>query len=302
METAELACEKRETRPKGRAKTLRRAGRIPAILYGPQTPPTALAVGDADLKARVASAARSPVIRLKCASPEVDGKHVVLKDLQRAAVSGDILHADLYEVDLNRALRVSVPLKFSGRAVGVTEGGILQPLVRHVEVECLPLEIPEFIEVDVTELGIHDVIHVSALKFAANVKPIYDNDYAVVSVLPPTVAEAPVAAAAAAPVEGAPAEGAPAEGAAPAAAAPPEGGAKEQAAADPAAAGRRPRPARRKPRRAARRLSAARGNIRAGIGKPKAECDSVRTLPEGGLAERDRSAPLAALRRGGRGG
>src|SRR5208337_1328818 len=163
METVELVCEKRETRPKGHANTLRRAGRVPAILYGPRTTPTALAIGGIELKARVASAARSPVIRLKSASPELDGKHVVLKDVQRAPVSGEILHADLYEVDLKRALRFSVPLKFVGRAVGVTDGGILQPLVRHVDVECLPLEIPEFIEVDVSALGIRDVIHVSAL-------------------------------------------------------------------------------------------------------------------------------------------
>ena len=180
-------------------------------------------------------------MRLKTASPEVDGKHVILKDVQRGPVTGEIVHADLYEVDLNRALKVSVPLKFTGRAVGVTEGGILQPLVRHVDVECLPLEIPEAIEVDVSALGIHDVIHVSALKFPGNIKPIFDSDFGVVSVLPPTVEEAPVAAAAAA-VEGAPVEGAvPAEGAAAApGAAPAEGAAKEGAApAAPAAAGKK---------------------------------------------------------------
>jgi large subunit ribosomal protein L25 len=237
METVELACEKRETRPKGTVNALRRAGRVPAILYGPQTQPTALAVDGADLKARVASAARSPVMRLKSAASELDGKHVVLKDIQRAPVSGDILHTDLYEVDLKRALKASVPLKFVGRAVGVTDGGILQPLVRHVSVECLPLEIPEFVEVDVTALGIHDVIHVSTLKFVGNIKPLYDNDYAVVSVLPPTVAEAPVAAAAAV-VEGAPVEGAAAEGAAPAAGAAPEAG-KEGAAPAAAAGGKK---------------------------------------------------------------
>jgi large subunit ribosomal protein L25 len=246
METVELVCEKRETRPKGAATTLRRAGRVPAILYGPRTAPTALAVGGVELKARVASAARSPVIRLKSPSPDLDGKHVVLKDVQRAPVSGDILHADFYEVDLNRAIRVSVPLKFVGKAAGVTEGGILQPLVRSVEVECLPLEIPEFVEVDVSALGIHDVIHVSALTFSGNVKPIYDSDYGVVSVLPPTVAEAPVAAAAA-PVEGAPVEGVAAEGAAPAAgaaaaAAPAEAG-KEAGA--PAAGAKKPETAKK---------------------------------------------------------
>ena len=158
---------------------------------------------------------------------------MIFKDLQRAPVSGEILHADLYEVDLNRAIRVQVALKFTGKAAGVAEGGILQPLVRTVEVECLPLEIPESIEVDVSALGIHDVIHVSTIKFPDNAKPHYDQDYAVVSVLPPTVAEVAVPVAAAA--EGAAVEGAVAEGAAAAPGA--EGAAKEGAAAAPAAAG-----------------------------------------------------------------
>ena len=78
-------------------------------------------------------------------------------------------------------------MHFVGKPAGVAEGGILAPLAREVEVECLPLEIPEFFDVDVTALGIHDVIHVSAMKFAGNVKPIFDTDYPVVGVLPPTV-------------------------------------------------------------------------------------------------------------------
>jgi large subunit ribosomal protein L25 len=234
METGELNCEARPVRPKGVKHALRNQGRVPAVLYGPTAKPAALSVASSELKARIAASAHTRIVRLKSASAELDGRHVIVKDVQRAPVSGEVLHADLYEVDLNRAIRVQVALKFTGKAAGVAEGGILQPLVRTVEVECLPLEIPESIEVEVTALGIHDVIHVSALKFSGNVKPIFDQDYAVVSVLPPTVAEVAVPAAAA--VEGAAVEGAPAEGAA-AAAAGAEGAAKEGAAAAPAAAG-----------------------------------------------------------------
>jgi large subunit ribosomal protein L25 len=242
METGELACERRPTRPKHHARALRREGRVPAVLYGP----TAVSLSAAELAARIAAAARMRLIRLKSSAPELDGKHVIFKELQRAPVSGEVLHADLYEVDLKRPLRVRVPLKFTGRAKGVALGGILQPLERAVAVECLPLEIPESIEVDVSDVGIHDVIHVSSLKFAGNVRPIFDTDYPVVTVLPPTVAEAP--AAAAAPAEGVPVEGAPApEGAA---AAPAEAAAKEgaAAAAQPAAAaaGKKAEPAPKK--------------------------------------------------------
>ena len=98
-------------------------------------------------------------------------------------------------------------------------GGILQPILREIEVECLPTEIPEFIEVDVSPLVIHEAVHVSAITLPAGVTPVGDPTRTVVTVVPPTIEEAkPAEAAEAAPAEGAPAEGA---AAAPAAEAPP---------------------------------------------------------------------------------
>ena len=223
METVDLACEKRETRPKGLVNRIRREGRVPAIIYGRQGAAIAVAVAGAELQARVSVAAKQRVMRLKSASPEINDKHVILKEVQKAGVSGVILHADFYEVDLAKALRVSVPFKFIGRAAGIADGGILSPLQRQVELECLPLEIPEAIEVDVTPLKIHDVLHVSALVFTGNVRPLFDTDYRVVTVLPPTVAEVATPAAAA---EGAVVEGAAAEGATAAAGDKPAEGAK----------------------------------------------------------------------------
>jgi large subunit ribosomal protein L25 len=230
METGELACEKRATRPKGQNNALRRNGRVPIILYGPTTAPMPLAIDRLELKARISAAAHTRIIKLKSSTAEIDGRYVIFKDVQRAPVSGEILHADLYEVDLNRPIRVEVALKFTGKAKGLANGGILAPLERTATVECLPLEIPDSIEVDVSEVDIHEVIHVSAVKFPGNVKPIFDTDYPVVTVLPPTVEEV-VVAAVAEPVEGAVVEGAPVEGAAaaPAEGAPKEAGDKEKA-------------------------------------------------------------------------
>jgi large subunit ribosomal protein L25 len=208
METVELACEKREIRPKGLINRIRHAGRVPAVLYGNHGVATPIAVDGVELKARVSTAARQRIIRLKSETAELDQKHVILKEIQRTPVSREILHADFYEVDLSKPIRVEIALRFIGRAAGIVDGGILQPLVRQVEVECLPLELPEAIDVDVTPLKIHDVIHISTLQFAGNVKPLFDSDYAVVTVLPPTVAEA--AAVTAEPVEGAAAEATPA--------------------------------------------------------------------------------------------
>src|ERR1700756_1043724 len=210
METVDLACEKREVRPKGLVNRLRRDGRVPGILYGNLSAATPVAVAAQELNTRVSGAARQRLIRLKSPSAELDGKYVILKQVQRTPVKGDILHVDFLEVDLGKTLRVTVPLKFTGRPAGAVEGGILQPLEREVLVECLPLEIPESVEVDVTPLGIHEVLHVSTLKFTGNVRPIFDTDYPVVTVLPPTVAEVPAAAVAEAPgaAEAAPTTGA----------------------------------------------------------------------------------------------
>jgi large subunit ribosomal protein L25 len=218
METLDLNCEKRALGTKGQVRALRRTGKIPAIVYGPRREATPVAVASQGLKASVTTDASQRLLRLKAADPELDGRHVIIKDVQRAPISGDFLHADLYEVDLTRKLQVSVPLRFHGRAKGIADGGILQPLVRTIEVECLPTDIPEAVDVDVTELGIHDVIHISSLKFGADVTPVFDSDIAIVTVLPPTVEAAPAAAPEAAPEEGAaPAEAGEAAAAAPAA-------------------------------------------------------------------------------------
>jgi large subunit ribosomal protein L25 len=219
METLDLNCEKRDLGTKGKVRALRRIGKIPAVVYGPKRAATPIAVASQGLRASVTTDASQRLLKLKAAEPDLDGRHVIIKDVQRAPITGDFLHADLYEVDLSVKLQVSVPLRFQGKAKGIGEGGILQPLVRTIEVECLPTDIPEAVEVDVTELGIHDVIHISALKFGPGITPVFDSDIAIVTVLPPTVEAAPVAA-----------EAAPEE----AAAAPAEGG-EAAAAAQPAA-------------------------------------------------------------------
>ncbi len=226
MESLEIGCETRPTRPKRLAKRLRRSGRVPAILYGPKTSPSAISLSANELSVVGHEATGQQLFRLKSSAPELNGRYVIFKEVQREPVSGKVVHADFYEVDLNRPVRVAVALRFTGRAAGVARGGILQPLVREVEVECLPLEIPDVVEVDVSALGIHDVIHVSTLKFAGNVRPIFDTDYPVVTVLPPTVAEAPPAAAAAE-AAAAPAAAAPAEPSAPGPAATPPTSGKE---------------------------------------------------------------------------
>jgi large subunit ribosomal protein L25 len=117
--------------------------------------------------------------------------------MQYHPISGEVIHADLYEVDLTVKINVQVPLRFTGKAAGVVRGGILQPIVREIDVECLPLDIPESFNVDVSALDIGDAIHVEDLPMPEGVTAIYESNFALVTVVTPTVEEAPAAAAAA---------------------------------------------------------------------------------------------------------
>jgi large subunit ribosomal protein L25 len=211
METIDLGVEPRSGTGKGAVRTLRRSGKIPAILYGAVRPATMVAIDAKEFETKVGRLEGTHLIRLNTTS-ELGGRLVLVKELQRDPVTRQLLHADLYEVDVNAKLRLRVALHFVGRAAGVEMGGILQPIRREIEVLCLPTEIPDFIEVDVSQLGIHEAIHMSDLKVPPGVEVPYDTDDALVSVLPPVVEEVKVAEAAEAEAVAAatPAEGAPA--------------------------------------------------------------------------------------------
>ena len=202
METLEIQVNARERGSKRQARRLRREGKIPAILYGPKVQPVALELNKKDFSTRVAGLEGSHLVRLKSASTMLADKVALVKEMQYHPISGDVMHADFYEVDLTATIEVSVPLHFVGKAAGVIRGGILQPIVREIQVECLPLDIPEFFDVDVSALDIGDSIHVEELPMPEGVTAVYDSNFALVTVATPTVEEEP--AAAAAPVEGVP--------------------------------------------------------------------------------------------------
>jgi large subunit ribosomal protein L25 len=219
METIDLAVEPREKATKGAVRSLRRAGRVPAVLYGAKRSPLLVTIDTKEFETKVGSIEGTHLIRLSSAAGDIAGRLVLVKEVQRDPVERTLLHTDLYEVDVNAKLKLSVPLHFLGRAAGVDVGGILQPIKREVEVQCLPTEIPDFIEVDVSALGIHDALHLSDLSAPAGVELVIDSDETVVTVLPPVVEEVKVAAEGEAAAEAAapPAEGGKPEAAKPAA-------------------------------------------------------------------------------------
>ena len=201
METLEIQVDARDKKRKRDAKRLLRSGKIPAILYGPKTAAVALELDKREFSTRVAGLEGSHLVRLKSQSTALADKVALVKEMQYHPINGEVIHADLYEVDLTAKITVSVPLHFIGKAEGVVRGGILQPIVREIEVECLPLDIPEFFNVDVSSLDIGDSVHIEELGMPEGVTAVYESNMALVTVVPPSVEEAP--AAAAAPVEGA---------------------------------------------------------------------------------------------------
>jgi large subunit ribosomal protein L25 len=208
METVELDVTPRSDGGKGVSRRIRRTGKIPAVFYGPKRQSTMITIDAREFALKVASLEGSHLIRFRSASEDLADTVTLIKETQLHPVTGAVLHADFYEVDMTKKLRVRVPLHFTGKAVGVAAGGILQPVQREVEVECLPVDIPEYIEVDVTALNIHEAVHVSQVQLPGGVKAIYDTDQTLVTVLPPTVEEVKVEEAPVA--EAAPGEAAPA--------------------------------------------------------------------------------------------
>ena len=212
----QLAVEPRATTGKGHARKLRAAGRIPAVCYAPGSGATAIQLDPSalDRLLRKSSAGMNTLIDLSGGG--LDGKVVLVKELQRDPVSSVLLHADLYAVDVDKPIEVKVPVRIVGTPLGVTfGGGILDFPLREIEVLCLPRAIPEDLPIEVGNLQVGDSIHVRDIALPTGVELMSDPDLSVVSVVLPSKEEEP------APVETVAVEGeegaVPAEGAAPAA-------------------------------------------------------------------------------------
>ncbi len=207
MDTLEIQVEARDKQRKRDARRLLRDGKIPAILYGPKMTTVTLALDKKEFSRRVAGLQGSHLVRLKSASATLAEKVALVKDMQFHPISGEVIHADFYEVDLSAKIQVHVPLHFVGKAIGIVNGGVLQPILREIEVECLPLDIPEFFDVDVTALDIGDSVHIEDLQMPDGVVSVAEDNLALVAVVPPTVEAvetptvAPVEGAAIAPVD-----------------------------------------------------------------------------------------------------
>lgn len=243
MKTAfELEAEFRDAYGKGASRRLRREGKVPAILYGGHLEARALTLNHQKLALMLENERfYSTILNLRVGQ---ETQAAILKDVQRHPYKSAIVHIDFQRVEENEKIRIAIPLHFKNEAIapGVkTQGGIVSHMRTEVEVTCLPKDLPEFIEVDLSGLELNESIHLSQLKVPDGVQllELQREDAAVVAIHSPRAEEPePTAAAAAA----APAAGAEGAAAAPAAGAPAGEAAKK---AEPAKAEAKKEPAKK---------------------------------------------------------
>jgi large subunit ribosomal protein L25 len=196
MAEISLEVEARENRGKGAAGRLRREGKVPAVIYGGGRDPVSVTVDKKTITELIAKAehgARS-IFLLSLAGTD-QKRHVMLKEVQVDPIKGGMTHIDFVRVMMDQKIRTTVPVHVVGLADGVKNGGgILEFQVRDLHVECLPGAIPDSIDVDVTPLGVHDVLRVSDLNVPEGVHVLEDAERVVISIGVPRAEVAEAAA------------------------------------------------------------------------------------------------------------
>jgi large subunit ribosomal protein L25 len=205
MSQVVFSAQNRATKGSAEARKLRRGGRIPAVLYGRKGGSVTLDLDALDFMNGVKGISESTIVKV-----DVNGKvhEAFVKATQRDITDGSILHVDFYEVEGNTVLRAKVSLHIHGNPIGVREGGILETPLHDIEVECLPRDLPERLEVDIAGLKANQAIHVRDLALGSGVKLISNPDQVVALVKFAKAEAAPTAEEAAAAEGAAPAAGA----------------------------------------------------------------------------------------------
>ena len=192
MELIDLNANVRTQTGKGPARVLRREGQLPAILYGPGSEPVQLSIVTHEFDHALKNSSSSqPLFNLAVQDADKATHTVMIKEMQTDPVSREYLHVDFYEIDMKRKIRANVPVVTKGRSRGVEMGGLLQIIRHELEVLCLPLEIPDAIEIDITELDVGDSVHVADISMTGDVELPSEINFTVLTVLSPKKEDIP---------------------------------------------------------------------------------------------------------------
>ena len=170
---------------KSGAREVRKEGNIPAILYGQGEDPVPLVVRPDELKRALSNnAGINTVLELEIDGSEPPAKRFsMVKEVQRDPIKNRVIHLDFLAIDMKKSIRVKVPVSTLGRSEGERRGGRLEKLMRTIDLECLPGDIPDLIEIDVSSLGIGGFVDIGGLELGEGVKPIRDGSEKVVQVI-----------------------------------------------------------------------------------------------------------------------
>jgi large subunit ribosomal protein L25 len=184
LEFIDLKSSIRNNTGKSHCRDLRRKGFLPAVLYGPKSEPMSLMVSEYDLDTIFKKSGNEQIfVNLIVQNGEELSKKALIKDFQINTMSRRFLHVDFYEVDMERKIKIMVPVVTVGKAKGVEDGGIFQLIRRELEVFCLPAKIPSSIELDVTNLNAGEAIHVEDIPLTEGVEIIHDVNFTIITIL-----------------------------------------------------------------------------------------------------------------------
>jgi len=193
MTETSLTAEAREDTGKGSARRLRRSGRVPGVVYGVGQDTIAVSVAERELFRAFQQAGTHSLVDLHIAGGDNGGRHkVLIKEVQRDPVRDEFVHVDFHAVALDQEMQTAVPVDVQGEEAR-TDNGVVQLVLREVNISCLPTDIPEAIPVDVSGLAIGDVVTVAQLAAPKGVTILNDPEETVVTVTPPRVEEADAA-------------------------------------------------------------------------------------------------------------
>lgn len=191
MATIQLDSKKRTTIGKGSARKLRSMGRLPVILYGPETDSIMLSLDYKQLKKILrGKSAESIIFDLRVDSNgKNNSKRVMIKEIQKDPVTRDYLHVDFYEISMEKELEVDIPVYLVNTPIGVSEGGILEHIRRELKILCMPKNLIDKIEIDVSGLDVGQSLHIEDISFPPGLKSIEDGNLTIATVVAPTIEE-----------------------------------------------------------------------------------------------------------------
>jgi large subunit ribosomal protein L25 len=193
MEEILLRAEARKGTGKGVARKLRKEGSIPAVLYGQGVESVPIKISAKEWDTLMRRVRKNVILTMELhGDAGTENRPVMIKNIQPGYLGDDVCHIDFLQVSMERIIEIEIPIHLTGTAKGVTDGGIVEQHLRSIMVECLPTQIPEQIEIDVTDLDIGDSIHVNDISLAG-VKLLEHTDVAVVTIIHPEAEEKPVA-------------------------------------------------------------------------------------------------------------